>query len=247
MTLDVSPVELELISARAWPSARQAKVGGWRLHAAHGVSNRINSCWPIADPGLAPECAISAAETWYADQRLPCVFKLAEGATWPPDLGDHLSRRGYSQATLTAVMTGLVIGVLDPEAIMLDDADGRFGGVFAAARPGAADALERMEALARVPYPRALVLMEANGGPAAIGACAIEQSWVGLFAMRTLPAVRRQGFARRVLGSLLAHAGDQGARRAWLQVEVENHAAVALYEQAGFVEAYRYGYWRRPA
>ena len=31
----------------------------------------------------------------------------------------------------------------------------------------------------------------------------------------------------------------------WLQVEAENTGAIALYESAGFTEAYRYRYWAK--
>jgi ribosomal protein S18 acetylase RimI-like enzyme len=50
-----------------------------------------------------------------------------------------------------------------------------------------------------------------------------------------------------VLSTLLAHAEQSGARRAYLQVEAANLGAVELYRRAGFSEAYRYGYWVRGA
>jgi ribosomal protein S18 acetylase RimI-like enzyme len=89
--------------------------------------------------------------------------------------------------------------------------------------------------------------LDVGGAPAAIGACAVEGDWAGVFAMRTDPAHRRLGLARRVLGTLLAEASAAGARRAWLQVEDGNPGAIALYRGAGFAEAYRYRYWARPA
>jgi N-acetylglutamate synthase len=51
--------------------------------------------------------------------------------------------------------------------------------------------------------------------------------------------------ARRVLRALLAEAKGLGAERAWLQVEADNAAAIALYADEGFEPAYLYRYWTR--
>jgi ribosomal protein S18 acetylase RimI-like enzyme len=39
----------------------------------------------------------------------------------------------------------------------------------------------------------------------------------------------------------------RGARMAWLQVVADNSEALALYRKMGFVDAYRYAYWRKAA
>ena len=54
------------------------------------------------------------------------------------------------------------------------------------------------------------------------------------------------GHARRLILSALKWARQRGACRAWLQVEADNAAALALYRSLGFAEAYGYHY-RRPA
>jgi diamine N-acetyltransferase len=55
--------------------------------------------------------------------------------------------------------------------------------------------------------------------------------------MWVAPAYQRQGVARQALGLLLAYAlGHLGLRKLWLEVLADNHAAVALYQQAGFVQ-----------
>jgi ribosomal-protein-alanine N-acetyltransferase len=49
-----------------------------------------------------------------------------------------------------------------------------------------------------------------------------------------VPAARRQGIGRLLLADLLAHAGERGARQVYLEVRVDNAAAIALYESDGF-------------
>lgn len=61
------------------------------------------------------------------------------------------------------------------------------------------------------------------------------------------PAARRQGTGRDLLARFVALAHDRGAATAFLEVAANNHAAVALYAAAGFVESgRRRGYYRQP-
>ncbi len=239
-------VVLETVAARAWPAAETARLGGWRLFASSGFSGRINACWPLEDPGLEVQAAIAWVEAWYAERRLPPLFKVVDSACAPLDLTMRLAARGYRPRTATIMMTGDVAYREDGGVAVVDVVDDAFAAVFAATAHDPADARERLETLARIPWPRAFARAEADGGPAAIGAGATEGEWTGVFAMRTDPRFRRRGLARRVLDTLLARAAAAGAKRAWLQVEADNTAAIALYEAAGFSEAYRYGYWFRP-
>jgi predicted GNAT family acetyltransferase len=64
--------------------------------------------------------------------------------------------------------------------------------------------------------------------------------------MRTRPAVRGRGLARRLLAAMGQAALARGIGTAFLQVEADNAAARALYARCGFVPAWRYGYWQQP-
>ncbi|HLZ82445.1 MAG TPA: GNAT family N-acetyltransferase [Caulobacteraceae bacterium] len=248
MTLSAPEIlDLETISARAWPAARTMGLGGWRLHASAGFSGRTNACWPLGDPELALDDAIARAEAWYESHGLPSLYKIVDAACAPPGLPERLAARRYRSHTETIMMTGPVAGLGDPAVILGDVVEPDFAAVFAATAHGPGDARERLETLERVPRPRAFARLYAEGSPAAIGAGAAEGDWAGVFAMRTDPRFRRQGLARRILASLMAFAAGAGANRAWLQVEAVNTGAIALYQAAGFREAYRYQYWSRPA
>jgi len=239
------PAHLEPVTARAWRAAEETSLGAWRLNASYGMSGRINACWPIGDPGRPVASAVAEVEAWYAARALPARFKIVDRLCEPADLSDRLAAAGYGPTKETLVMTGPVSVGADPRVRVQEEPDEWFAGVFAGASTDPLDARERLEALARTPAPRGFALAEVAGEPAAIGACAIEAPWVGIFAMRTLSAFRRQGLARAVLDTLLARAGGLGAMSAWLQVEADNAAARRLYEAAGFNEAYRYRYWSR--
>jgi GNAT superfamily N-acetyltransferase len=242
----VKPGILEPIAARGWPAAEEARLGGWRLYATSGFSGRINACWPLDDPNKVLDAAIEAAEVWYEARGLTCVFKIVEQACAPAGLTARLAALGYRPRTETLMMTGPLDGEVDPEVVVATALDPGFEAVFAAAGTGAAgDTRERLETLARIAPPRGFARLDVAGAPAAIGACAVDGDWSGVFGMRTAVDFRRRGLGRRIFRSLLAFSRQAGARRAYLQVEAENEPAIALYEAAGFEEAYRYRYWRR--
>ncbi len=241
------PRMLEAIAARAWRAREQSAVGGWRLYASEGYSGRINACWPLGPPDRPADEAIAATEAWYAARGLKPIFKVVDAAAEPPGLIDRLAERGYRPRTETLMMTGPVRGEAHGAARVSSDLDADFEAVFVAAGSGdPMDARERLGALGRIVPPRGFARIDIEGRPAAIGACAVEDDWVGVFAMRTDPDFRRRGLARGVLSSLLAFARGAGAGQAYLQVEADNAPAISLYRAAGFEEAYRYGYWDRP-
>jgi len=70
----------------------------------------------------------------------------------------------------------------------------------------------------------------------------LQGEYVGLFDIVTDKDFRRRGYDRRLVSGLLQWAKENGARRAYLQVTLDNEAALSLYSGLGFIEAYRYWY-----
>ena len=244
----MGPALIEPIAARGWRAAVCERLGGWRLYASAGLSGRLNTCWPLGDPGMPPDAAIVAAEAWYAARRLPPRFKLTEGLAHPADLAARLERRGYVRSIATLTMVGPLLGSPDPDVAIESDVGRDFREVFADPIFGPhSDAAERVEALGRIPQPRGYALARVAGAPAAVGACAVEGRWAGLMAMRTSPAYRRRGLARRVFRGLCAFARESGAQQGYLQVEEDNPSAIALYRSEGFENRYAYHYWAKAA
>ncbi len=50
-----------------------------------------------------------------------------------------------------------------------------------------------------------------------------------------VPAARRRGIAGTLVHALLAEAGSRGATEVFLEVRLDNKAALALYEREGFL------------
>jgi ribosomal protein S18 acetylase RimI-like enzyme len=86
-----------------------------------------------------------------------------------------------------------------------------------------------------------MVLRQA-GRIEATGLVIVEDGWAGLFDIVTAPALRQQGFGRRIVESLLHAAWELGAQQAYLQVGADNTPARRLYARYGFRQCYQYWY-----
>ncbi len=236
-------VALEDVSERAWPALHQARIGGWRLNASTGHTGRANTCWAIAAPDRPLGEALAAVEAWYAGHGLPPKFKTVDGG--PAGIEAFLRANGFAPNTETRVMTGPVGGAND--GVILEDAPGEaFQSIlFETLYRDRADAEERLTTLRRIAQPARFARIESDGRAVAVGAVAVDGDWAGVSVMRTASEHRRQGLAGRIISALLGFAAERGAARSYLQVEVKNESAVALYEKLGFTTAYLYRYWAR--
>jgi GNAT superfamily N-acetyltransferase len=234
---------LDALSAEAWRPLEWEEADGWVLRAAGGFSLRANSVWPRETLGARPLAErIDRAEAFYAARGLPVRFQISP-ASQPPALEASLSARSYAVHTPTDVMVAPIrygptaLGVELSEApthdwrrVMLDSA------------ADIADARGRLAIVDAIRLPRRHALVRGQGEPVAIGLGVLSHRWLGVFAMRTHPSFRRRGLAREIVRALLAWAYGEGARDAYLQVETDNPAAIALYRGLGFVRLYGYRY-----
>jgi len=244
---------LELAAFDAWQAEEVVALGPWRLRFMHGVTNRANSVW--AGPGEPPggfERAIARAESFYAARELPVLFQLTPVAD--ARLDTLLDARGYAliEPVSFQVADAAQVARLSPRPGIRARCDARLteewfelSGRRGRFRGGDVDVyrafLERISA--RAGFASAGSLGEAV--PAAVGLTIVAKPLAGVFSMLSLPEQRRRGLAEAVLGELARFAVSRAAERLYLQVELENDAARALYARAGFVESHRYHYRRR--
>ena len=76
----------------------------------------------------------------------------------------------------------------------------------------------------------------------AIARLSIADGWAGLTAVEVHPGHRRQGLGVVITAAAAQVAGQHGVQRVFLQVEVDNAPAQALYKRLGFRYSHRYHY-----
>lgn len=254
--LDVDLIQaLDDASVRAVPAGEAQDIGGWLVRHTSGLgTRRVNSVLAREhDDGADLDDKLAAVERFYAEREQPARFQITP-ACQPPELPELLRARGYALESPTLVQRAelepLAAAPIPPgtttdvaphpgpvwwttwhEAIGIDPA--RLGAVA--------------DLLGRIQQPAAFVTVSVNGAAAAVAMGVLDESWVGIFNMATLPEQRRRGSARTALAALAAWAVAHRATHAYLQVELDNPPAVHLYRGAGFIDVYRYVYLRLPA
>jgi GNAT superfamily N-acetyltransferase len=236
---------LEELSLNAYPGAGQLHYDGWVLQASPGRWRRANSVQTLHPSSLPLDEKIAYCEAFYAARGKRAIFKLTRES--PPELEPALMARGYAADAETSVQVASIV-----EAGALTD----YRDVTVQAEPDAAyaEAFYRVHHFADADREPWKVIQAAILPPmgylglwdgsemiaAAIGV--VERGWLGVFGVGTLPEHQRRGHARRIMGALIAWGATQGATHSYLQVMTDNPAALALYAQLGYREAYRYWY-----
>jgi ribosomal protein S18 acetylase RimI-like enzyme len=238
--------QLEGRALNALPALESERYGGWELRAAGGYTGRANSVAPL-DPGhRSLDEMIAYTEAWYRSRNLPPMLRLTP-ASQPSDLDLFLQNRGY-------VVRDEGVSV---QARSLDGAPSPSHPVDIVEGPVPESWLKTLASLqtrvtehfgtvrklfSRLPSTSAFASIHREGSPAAIGRAVFEGNDVGLFDVITRPDLRGNGLATAVTLALLDWGAEQGATRAYLQVETSNDPAQRLYRRLGFREVYRYWY-----
>lgn len=231
-------LELERLLAATWPAPETAELGGWLLRYAEGFSRRANSVLALTAPEGGTDAALAAVEAWYDPRGARPLVALAGAVT--KRLDEELAARGWQAEGATAVMTKTL-------------GDAAYRGEAVVVDAPSADLLEqvgrgRPDIAARVfgsGPGRGYAEIRRGGELAARGRGAIAGDLVAITSIGTLPAFRRQGLGTEILHALEAWGHANGARRAALQVETDNEAAIAMYARLGYAERYRYYYRAR--
>lgn len=239
---------LEAVGFRSFPATTMVFSGTWaiRLTAGH-PARRLNSVNPL-DPHdtLGLKGRIELARQRFRGFGRPLVFRLTPLA--PPSLQGILEEQGWSRFDESMVMEADLASVPLAEAIdQVPHQDaGRWIDCYIwlsrkdpSLKPGLAEIFS-----STAPEIGFFMHHGPDGRLGSVARCVHDRDLAGIFDVVTDPGFLRQGHGKAVLLSALAWARRRGAKRAWLQVETDNQAAIALYCGLGFSEVYRYSYFR---
>ncbi len=227
--------KLTRITSRGWPAIESMALGEWELRTSRGFTGRANSVAVHGDPGMPFDDALRRVRDFYDQHERPALAQVVMGsddeerfaaAGWEP-------MRSHRNGALVQVTDLRPVHAIDPEAVIAPTADDDWLSMYGRVEdPSAARAvLEGPDTVGFISI-----------GNVAIGRVAVSGEWAGIGAVEVLPEHRRQGLARRIVGTAIAWAMGHGADKAYLQTMRDNTAALALYASFGFVDHHEYRY-----
>lgn len=244
----LSRIEDAGLNASAPPQQRW--MDGWLVRFSPGKAKRARCINAVAQGCLSVPAKLALAKAALDEVGLP-LFVRVTPFSQPQDLDAILEHEGMQVLDNTRVMVLPDISRMpNPSALPAEMRLERCNGAAFAALIGGWRGSPRDQQLAHaqrldsspVPY-QGYCLRPSDGGPAV--ACAQyvrEDVLVGLYDVFTAPHERERGWARQLCGMLLNMVQHQGARTAYLQVELGNTAARHVYSRLGFVDGYCYHY-----
>jgi GNAT superfamily N-acetyltransferase len=246
----VDPLRIEEAGLNALQTQRQLFFDGWLLRLSPGSAKRARSVNPHFGSSLPVDAKIDRCETLYAASGLPALFRITPFCK-PADVDGALDRRGYVAFDPTLVQSVRIEPAKDarvegpgiesvPVAEFVDAV-----ALLRASSAGQRDA--HLERLSNTPLAMHAVVARVDGRIVACGQVALDNGAAGIYDMVTAADSRGRGLATAIVAALIDWASRCGASHAFLQVNEDSAAALAVYRKFGFETLYAYHYRGRPS
>lgn len=234
----------EELSFNSHPSLQTQYYDGWILRFSNGYTNRANSVNMIYPSSIDLQTKIQECEKRYAQQNLPCVFKVTDGSD--EKLDKMLEERGYEIVTPTTLMS---MDLADKQfsagnCIITEHADEEWLRTYFSLT-GCTDSGTRSTAKQMLHIIQETTLycrLVEEDKSIACASAVIERGYMTLVHVIVDEKYRGRGLGRKLCESLLAEAMQHGAHTAYLQVLRNNQIAISLYEKLGYKNVYSYWY-----
>ena len=251
-----SIIDFERMASAHWRGTEEEWLGDWLLRAAEGFTGRANSALPLGDPGLPLDEALVAVTQWYRARDLPPMIVVPtslQADSHGQALDNHLSERMWLTRPGPAFVMVADLPLRVPADGLTADREIRRSpepdDAWAARYHYRGQAHLPLVARKVLTSAREQSFMSIRDGDEvlAIARLSIAGGWAGLTAVEVHPDRRRQGLGVAITAAACLEAEQRGLSRVFLQVEVDNGPARALYKRLGFRDSHRYHYRLAPA
>jgi len=238
--------DIEYLAARCWPAKEIEAYYGWIIQWQDGVTWRANSVLPLGETeDKLIEDSIDHVINFYDKRNTPPAFKLTE-ASKPDNLDKLLEEMDFQQHMVTHFQTVPIerLTCLDTEVEvdLLRVTDESIDILYHRSMRDEFAIQVRKEMIHRIEGEKKIARVMIDGQLAGTGLGVVEEDMMGLFSIKTMPEFRRRGVGWSINCALAMWGEENGADKAFLQVEADNIPALALYGKMGFKTLYTYWY-----
>ncbi|MEU4194652.1 GNAT family N-acetyltransferase [Kribbella sp. NPDC026611] len=241
--MPLRPVDVDqlfLTAALGRPAAETAYLGHWLLRASAGWTGRGNSLLPAGDPGMPVSEGLAQAVRFYEAHRLPPQAQVRVGSPYDQEIRacGWVDARPEQSDVLVMHTTLDHVNALPTYDVELTERpdDQWYEAAFEGPVPVVAKQV--LEGAAKAMFASVVL----DGRVVAVARGSMTGHWLGVDAVRVCGDYRRRGLGTALVQGLARWAGAEGGRRTYLEVLLENEAAVTTYTRLGYREAYRYRY-----
>ena len=250
--------KLQEILINCWPAHRYYFLNGWIMRFTEGVTSRTNSVFPLNYTGdtYSLERDIIFVEKAYQAYNLPTIFTIPD-YFGPKNLDVKLIEHGYQQ--LGCITHTMIITVQNLRNEIYND---KFSYFFHSERVNkisaflskfskrdlqAQNVLDRLANRIIISQKRYIVAEYGNKVVGTLMGILDPHGFLYLAEVLIDPDFRQQKIATSMFFKIINGWGiPNGAKKIWLQVEIENMEAMNLYTKLGFEKAYSYYYLEKP-
>ncbi|QEE18092.1 GNAT family N-acetyltransferase [Promethearchaeum syntrophicum] len=242
---------MEARTMSAWPSFQTIIDDGWILRFAEGYTKRANSVNPIFQSTDDLLLKIKRCEIKYSRFSLPCIFKLTDIAS-PKNLESTLIKQGYEKIDETSVQELDIPELNIPESSLHLECKNHLNEIWLQQYCSLNQVRNQNQKKLRRILKSILVktfylLLFQDDKCVACGIGVQDEFYIGLFDIVVGKDYRNLGIGSLLIHHILKLGKNCGARKAYLQVMLNNPAALRLYQKLGFKEKYRYWYRKKIA
>jgi GNAT superfamily N-acetyltransferase len=238
--LSLRIIELEKLSDTTWPAIENVEFGKWRLRISDGFTMRANSALPtgagpIGEPPLPLADSVEHVIKIYREKGLTPTFTLPLPIY--QELDEYLESQGWQ------VKVGAQFLIKDIDLNETDMSSQNDFEILDHPSEGwlGLQSDHRLEKL-MLRYPARYGVIKSGESVIAVGRIATLGTWAMVTRLFVDPSHRGKGLAKQLMLLLMAAAKEDGATKIGLQVDLENSAALALYDSMGFRFHHKYVY-----
>ncbi len=236
---------LEELSMNALPSLQTVIYDGWVIKLADGFTNRANSINPIYKSFENINEKIEKCETIFKSRNLRTTYKITP-FVYPDNLDKLLEIRGYETIRESSVQTSDLSNITKPniESFITEFYynDTWYDGYCKINQLDNNNRKIYKKMMRNVIHYSFYTSLVKNEEVIACGRGVVENDYFGLYDIAVKEEYRNCGYGTQLLRKMLIIGKEQGAKKVYLQVMLNNNPAFNLYRKVGFKEAYKYHY-----